>query len=76
VRNADRSGRVSFAYFFDPSWDAEVRPLPVDRPPAPAPSEPRCDGANVHELGGRYGDYLMAKVAKVFPDLGGQVLDP
>jgi isopenicillin N synthase-like dioxygenase len=76
VRNTGRSGRVSFAYFFDPSWDAEVRPLPVDRPPAPPPSEPRWDGANVHELGGTYGDYLMAKVAKVFPDLGGQVLDP
>jgi isopenicillin N synthase-like dioxygenase len=75
VRNTGRAGRVSFAFFFDPSWDAEVRPLPVDRPPAPTPAAPRWDGANVHELGGTYGDYLLAKVAKVFPDLGARVLD-
>ena len=74
VLNAGRVGRVSFAFFFDPSWDAAVSPLPLDRPQAPAPA-PRWDGANVHELGGTYGDYLLAKVAKVFPDLGARVLD-
>jgi isopenicillin N synthase-like dioxygenase len=75
VHNAGRVGRVSFAFFFDPSWDAEVSPLPLDRPQAPAPAAPRWDGANVHDLGGTYGDYLLAKVAKVFPDLGSRVLD-
>jgi isopenicillin N synthase-like dioxygenase len=75
VHNAGRAGRVSFAFFFDPSWDAEVSPLPLDRSAAPAPAAPRWDGANVHELSGTYGDYLLAKVAKVFPDLGARVLD-
>jgi isopenicillin N synthase-like dioxygenase len=75
VRSTGRAGRVSFAFFFDPSWDAEVRPLPLDRPPEAVPSAPRWDGANVHELSGTYGDYLLAKVAKVFPDLGARVLD-
>ena len=75
VRNTGRSGRVSFAFFFDPSWDAEVKPLPLDRPPTPVLSVPRWDGADVHELSGTYGDYLLAKVAKVFPDLGARVLD-
>jgi isopenicillin N synthase-like dioxygenase len=75
VRNQDRVGRVSFAFFFDPSWDAEVGPLPLGGAPPPAPSAPRWDGANVHELTGTYGDYLLAKVAKVFPDLGARVLD-
>jgi isopenicillin N synthase-like dioxygenase len=75
VRNAGRAGRVSFAFFFDPSWDAEVRALPLEEGPSPAPSAPRWDGANVHELTGTYGDYLLAKVAKVFPDLGDRVLD-
>jgi isopenicillin N synthase-like dioxygenase len=71
-----RVGRVSFAFFFDPSWDAEVGVLPLDATPPPAaPSAPRWDGANVHELTGTYGDYLLAKVAKVFPDLGAHVLD-
>ncbi len=75
VHNAGRVGRVSFAFFFDPSWDAEVSPLPLDRPPTPPPAAPRWDGANVHALSGTYGDYLLAKVAKVFPDLGTRVLD-
>ena len=74
VHNAGRVGRVSFAFFFDPSWDAEVSPLPLDRPQARAPAASRWDGANVHELGGTYGDYLLGKVAKVFPDLGARVL--
>ncbi len=76
VRNTGRVGRVSFAFFFDPSWDAEVSPLPLDRPPPPMASAPRWDGADVHELGGTYGAYLLAKVAKVFPELGARVLDP
>jgi isopenicillin N synthase-like dioxygenase len=75
VRARGRVGRVSFAFFFDPSWDAEVRALPLDATPPPTPSAPRWDGANVHELTGTYGDYLLAKVAKVFPDLGARVLD-
>jgi isopenicillin N synthase-like dioxygenase len=75
VRNTGRAGRVSFAFFFDPSWEAEVKPLPLDRPAAPVRSAPRWDGGNVHELSGTYGDYLLAKVAKVFPDLGARVLD-
>jgi isopenicillin N synthase-like dioxygenase len=75
VRARGRVGRVSFAFFFDPSWDAEVRALPLDATPPPTPSAPRWDGANVHELTGTYGEYLLAKVAKVFPDLGARVLD-
>jgi isopenicillin N synthase-like dioxygenase len=75
VRNRGLVGRVSFAFFFDPSWDAEVGALPLEGTPPPAPSAPRWDGANVHELTGTYGDYLLAKVAKVFPDLGTRVLD-
>ena len=75
VRNRGRVGRVSFAFFFDPSWDAEVGALPLEGLPPTTPSVPRWDGANVHELTGTYGDYLLAKVAKVFPDLGTRVLD-
>jgi isopenicillin N synthase-like dioxygenase len=66
---------VSFAFFFDLSWDAEVRPLPLDRPSASVPPGPRWAGANVHELSSTHGDYLLAKVAKVSPDLGARVLD-
>jgi isopenicillin N synthase-like dioxygenase len=46
VRNTSTRGRLSFPFFFDPSWDARV------------PN---------HE--GTYGEYLVAKVSKVFPEL-------
>jgi isopenicillin N synthase-like dioxygenase len=76
VRTTGHASRVSLAFFFDPSWDADVVPLPRDRSPAPtAPTEPRWDGASVHDFRGTYGDYLLAKVAKVFPDLGSRVLE-
>ena len=32
------------------------------------------DGASVHAFEGRYGDYVLAKVGKVFPQLREQVL--
>jgi isopenicillin N synthase-like dioxygenase len=75
VRNPGSSDRLSFAFFFDPSWDAEVMPLPLAGPPDPDDAQDRWDGASVHDFRGTYGDYLLAKVAKVFPELGGRVLD-
>ena len=33
----------------------------------------RWDGASVHAWDGTYGDYLSAKVAKVFPDLFAEI---
>ena len=35
----------------------------------------RWDGASVHEWDGVYGDYLTAKVARVFPDLFATVVE-
>jgi isopenicillin N synthase-like dioxygenase len=69
VRNAGDADRLSFPFFFDPAWGAEVRPLPLaDAPPADD-SATRWDGTNVFAWQGTYGDYLLAKVAKVFPVL-------
>jgi isopenicillin N synthase-like dioxygenase len=63
--------RLSFPFFFDPSWDAEVRPLTLDHlgeaPPDDAAT--RWDGTSLRHLDGTYGAYLTAKVAKVFPAL-------
>jgi isopenicillin N synthase-like dioxygenase len=76
VRNRSGRSRISLPFFFDPSWDAEVRPLPLAADAAPAPAHrPRWDGADPRDFEGTYGEYLLAKVAKVFPGLGGQVLD-
>ncbi len=66
--------RLSFPFFFDPGWDAEVRPVPDVGDPGrrrePDGAAPRWDGEDVHAWTGTYGDYLTAKVAKVFPGLG------
>jgi hypothetical protein len=34
----------------------------------------RWDRANVHAFEGTYGDYLLGKIGKVFPELGRRVL--
>ena len=69
VRNLTGEGRLSFPYFFDPSWDAEVTPLPLEGTPPADDADRRWDGTSVHAWTGRYGDYLTAKVARVFPEL-------
>ncbi len=67
VRNVSGKSRLSFPFFFDPGWDAEIVPLP--NAAARDDSAERWDRANVHAWSGTYGDYLLGKVGKVFPDL-------
>jgi isopenicillin N synthase-like dioxygenase len=75
VRNAGTTTRLSFPFFFDPGWDATVRPVPeVGYGQETAEAQSRWDGANVHELSGTYGEYLLAKVSRVFPALITDVL--
>lgn len=69
VRNTSGHDRLSFPYFHDPSWDAEVRALPLTGDPAPDDRASRWDGTSLRTLHGTYGEYLTAKVAKVFPAL-------
>ena len=75
ARNPGERGRLSFPFFFDPGWDAEVRLVPdVAAAGVVREATPRWDGADVHELRGTYGEYLLTKVGKVFPDLRDDVL--
>jgi isopenicillin N synthase-like dioxygenase len=70
VRLPERD-RYSFPLFLDPAWDAELHPLPGCEPTERAlaeAAEGRWDGASVLEVGGPYGDYLLSKVSKVFPE--------
>ncbi|WP_141324559.1 isopenicillin N synthase family oxygenase [Myxococcus sp. AB025B] len=72
VKNVSGRDRLSFPLFFDPDFAAEVPPLPnvaVDEDRAQ-----RWDGASVHAFSGTYGDYLLGKVSKVFPQLVRRVL--
>lgn len=68
VRNVSGKSRLSFPFFFDPGWDAEIVPLPAHANARDDSSE-RWDRANVHAWSGAYGDYLLSKVSKVFPEL-------
>jgi len=72
VRNVSGKSRLSFPFFFDPGWNAEIVPLPAHAG-AHDDSGERWDRANVHAFAGAYGDYLMSKVSKVFPDLARDV---
>ena len=69
VRNTHRGDRLSFPFFLDPSWDAVVERLPIVERPTEGGEADRWDHANVHGFTGTYGDYILGKVAKVFPDL-------
>jgi isopenicillin N synthase-like dioxygenase len=68
VRNVSGKSRLSFPFFFDPAFDAEIVPLP-DHHAARDDSAERWDRSNLHEFSGTYGEYLMSKVSKVFPQL-------
>jgi isopenicillin N synthase-like dioxygenase len=73
VRNVSGRDRLSFPFFLDPDFLAEVPPLPhlarttVD-------GRARWDGADPRAFTGTYGDYLLGKVGKVFPQLRTDVL--
>jgi isopenicillin N synthase-like dioxygenase len=69
VRNSSAADRLSFPFFLDPSWDAVVERLPIVERPTDDGAADRWDHTSVHGFTGTYGDYLLAKVAKVFPDL-------
>jgi isopenicillin N synthase-like dioxygenase len=70
VRNTSGADRLSFPFFLDPGWDTEVVPLPLDLTGPAGPPPERWDHADVMEVSGTYGEYLMGKVGRVFPLLG------
>jgi isopenicillin N synthase-like dioxygenase len=75
VLNTSPSDRLSFPFFFDPSFGARM--LPVEGLVNPALTDDaneRWDHASVHEFSGTYGEYLLDKVSKVFPELRDEVL--
>jgi isopenicillin N synthase-like dioxygenase len=75
VRNRSDVDRLSFPFFFDPAWDAVVLPVPLEGEGA-LEARARWDGEDVFSFAGTYGDYLLGKVGRVFPDLKAAVLEP
>lgn len=75
VMNESGVDRLSFPFFFDPNFDAVVKPietLAVDE--FVDDRELRWDRSSVHAFDGTYGDYVLGKVGKVFPALTQYVL--
>jgi isopenicillin N synthase-like dioxygenase len=72
VLNVSGQDRLSFPLFFDPDFLAPMQPLPEAARTTlhrAADRAERWDAASVHDFDGTYGDYLLSKVAKVFPQL-------
>jgi isopenicillin N synthase-like dioxygenase len=69
--------RYSFPLFLDPGWDAVIEPLPGVDPSdleRAARTSGRWDGLDLFAERRPYGEYLMAKVSQVFPDLFAEVM--
>lgn len=70
VRNHAGADRYALPFFLDPGWDAAVEPLEFDDDWQPSSNaRARWDRQNLTDVRGTYGDWLGAKVAKVFPEL-------
>ena len=75
VLDSTRRDRLSFPFFFDPNFNAEIRPIEeLAGHQAQDDRHERWDRASVHDFRGTYGDYLLNKVSKVFPQLRREVL--
>uniref|UniRef100_UPI003013A54D isopenicillin N synthase family dioxygenase n=1 Tax=Hassallia byssoidea TaxID=482630 RepID=UPI003013A54D len=73
VLNVSGGDRLSFPFFFDPNFDVEVKPIELDHVVVDDQLQ-RWDQASVHDFRGTYGDYVLSKVSKVFPELRRSVL--
>ncbi|KFZ16905.1 hypothetical protein V502_04834 [Pseudogymnoascus sp. VKM F-4520 (FW-2644)] len=68
------SDRISIPFFFDPAWTAEIQPLPLSAPTISSVPDPTIiqrwqQRSTFNNLQGIWGQYLGAKVQRVFPEL-------
>ncbi len=83
VQNVSGRSRFSFPFFFDPGFDARIEAIDLSgvrlleddkKADEKGDESERWDGASVHEFEGTYGDYILGKVSKVFPELRRSVM--
>lgn len=76
ARNHADADRYSLPFFLDPGWEAIIETIDLDDGwTVPHDADARWDKANLRDLDGTYGDWLTAKVSKVFPHLAGVLAD-
>ena len=73
VENVSQRSRYSMPFFFDPSFDAVLSPFTARKAANTARNRARWDGRRLEDVRGTYGDYLLSKVGKVFPDLASKI---
>ncbi|HXH19251.1 MAG TPA: 2-oxoglutarate and iron-dependent oxygenase domain-containing protein [Chitinophagales bacterium] len=73
VMNISGKSRFSYPFFFDPNYESRVQRI-ENIPVASDVHYQRWDKENVHLFEGTYGDYLLRKVGRVFPQLEKAVL--
>lgn len=70
AKNSSARERLSMVLFLDPAFDAKLAPLPGVQPDSDQPhTDVRWDRIDPHAAQGTYGEYLLSKVSKVFPEL-------
>lgn len=69
VENVSGRSRYSMPFFFDPSFDAVLTPFTARNAANRARNRARWDGRRLEDVRGTYGEYLLSKVGRVFPEL-------
>ncbi|MCB0540931.1 MAG: isopenicillin N synthase family oxygenase [Bacteroidetes bacterium] len=70
VKNTTTKSRYSFPYFFDPSFNAEIKQIELSHLCiGKFERNTRWDNADLHAFKGTYGQYILNKIGKVFPGL-------
>ena len=70
AKNLSVRERLSMVLFLDPAFAAKLEPLPGVMPDSSQPhTNVRWDRIDPHAMQGTYGEYLLSKVSKVFPEL-------
>ena len=72
VINISGKDRYSFPLFFDPGFDTKIER--IETATVHETKDQRWDNSSVHEFNGTYGQYLLNKIGKVFPELKKDVL--
>lgn len=73
VKSPAEHDRLSFPFFFDPNFNAEVTAIDLEGSIEDDRGK-RWDRSSVHDFSGTYGEYLLNKVSRVFPQLRREVL--
>ena len=73
VKCQTRNARLSYPFFFDPDYFAQIKPIEgmmniIDD------KEERWDKSSVHEISGTFGEYLIRKNSRSFPELHDKVI--